>query len=74
MCQMVADRVGANVVAGPVEATALGDAMIQARTHGVPSGDLEALRAHVADALLAGRYAPRTQSSGTRAGSERVRS
>ncbi|MGV0852733.1 rhamnulokinase [Mycolicibacterium phlei] len=59
LCQLVADRAGVPVVAGPVEATALGNVLIQARTHGLLTGDLDALRAHVTDALLVGRFAPR---------------
>ncbi|CAN5221238.1 rhamnulokinase family protein [soil metagenome] len=45
LCQLLADRVERPVVAGPVEATAIGNVLIQARAHGVLSGDLEALRA-----------------------------
>ena len=45
LCQLVADRVGVPVIAGPVEATAIGNVLIQARTHGLLSGDLEVLRA-----------------------------
>ncbi len=35
LCQLVADRVGVPVVAGPVEATAIGNVLIQARSHGL---------------------------------------
>jgi rhamnulokinase len=41
------------VLAGPVEATALGNALVQARAAGFISGDLETLRA-----LIARHYAP----------------
>lgn len=34
LCQLTADRSGLPVVAGPVEATALGNVLIQARAHG----------------------------------------
>lgn len=66
LCQLVADRVGVPVVAGPVEATAIGNVLIQARTHGLVTGDLEALRANVADAVLIDRYEPRSMTRGTR--------
>ena len=34
LCQAIADRSGRTVLAGPVEATALGNVLVQARTHG----------------------------------------
>jgi rhamnulokinase len=58
LCQSVADRVGVPVLAGPVEATALGNVLIQARTHGLLTGDLESLRANVTGSVLVARYAP----------------
>lgn len=60
LCQSVADRVGVPVLAGPVEATALGNVLIQARTHGLVRGDLEALRALVAAAFSPREYTPRS--------------
>jgi rhamnulokinase len=59
LCQSVADRVGVPVLAGPVEATALGNVLIQARTHGLLIGDLESLRANVTGSALVARYSPR---------------
>jgi rhamnulokinase len=47
LCQLVADRCGVPVLAGPVEATAIGNVLVQARAHGLVHGDLEALRALV---------------------------
>jgi rhamnulokinase len=58
LCQRVADLVGVPVVAGPVEATATGNLLIQARSHGLLSGDLEALRAVVAATDLTRRHLP----------------
>jgi rhamnulokinase len=59
LCQLTADAAGRPVVAGPVEATALGNVLVQARTHGVLSGDLAALRARVRAASRLHHYAPR---------------
>lgn len=45
LCQLTADACGLPVVAGPVEATALGNALVQARALGVVRGELSDLRA-----------------------------
>ena len=58
LCQLTADAAGKPVVAGPVEATALGNLLVQARTHGAVSGDLTALRARVRAAVRLERYEP----------------
>jgi rhamnulokinase len=42
LCQLTADACGLPVVAGPVEATAIGNALVQARAHGF-TGDLREL-------------------------------
>ena len=44
LCQLLADACGLPVLAGPVEATAIGNLLVQARAHGTISGDLETLR------------------------------
>ena len=59
LCQLTANRSGLPVLAGPVEATAIGNVLIQARTQGLVIGDLESLRALVARAFTPRRYAPR---------------
>ncbi|WP_136028619.1 rhamnulokinase [Microbacterium sp. PF5] len=48
LCQATADRSGLPVLAGPVEATALGNVLIQGRALGATLGTLEDLRALVA--------------------------
>jgi rhamnulokinase len=60
LCQLTADAVRRPLIAGPVEATALGNLLVQARTHGVLSGDLAALRKRVRDASELQRYEPRS--------------
>jgi len=59
LCQLVADAAGTSVVAGPVEATALGNLLVQARTHGVLTGDLWSLRSELRAAVSTRRYEPR---------------
>ena len=46
LCQATADRSGLPVLAGPVEATAIGNVLVQARAHGWfgPEASLETLR------------------------------
>ncbi|MDV8147092.1 rhamnulokinase family protein [Arthrobacter sp. B10-11] len=47
LCQLTADATGKRVIAGPVEATALGNVLVQARAAGVVTGGLAELRALV---------------------------
>ncbi|WP_238993347.1 rhamnulokinase [Nocardioides caldifontis] len=58
LCQALADRVEVPVVAGPVEATALGNVLLQARTLGALEGSLEGLRSLVAATQELRRYGP----------------
>ena len=60
LCQLTADACELPVVAGPVEATALGNALIQGRARGLLAGDLETLRALVRATQDIRRYEPRT--------------
>ncbi|RXZ50595.1 rhamnulokinase [Agromyces fucosus] len=60
LCQRTADRSGLPVLAGPVEATAIGNVLVQARAQGFAKGDLESLRGLVARAFPPLRYEPRT--------------
>jgi len=61
LCQATADRAGIPVLAGPVEATALGNVLIQARAHGWfgPDASLETLRESVTTSFTPRRYDPR---------------
>lgn len=59
LCQLAADRSGRTWLAGPVEATALGNVMVQARSAGSLAGSLESMRAGLADGLDLKRYEPR---------------
>ncbi|MCR2783430.1 MULTISPECIES: rhamnulokinase family protein [unclassified Microbacterium] len=59
LCQRTADRAGLEVLAGPVEATALGNLLVQARAAGLVSGSLESLRDLVARTHAPTRYTPR---------------
>ncbi|TBN58255.1 rhamnulokinase [Glaciihabitans arcticus] len=59
LCQLTADATGIPVVAGPVEATAIGNVLVQARAAGIVSGDLETLRALVARSVPRTVYLPR---------------
>ncbi|RLK52397.1 rhamnulokinase [Microbacterium telephonicum] len=58
LCQRTADRAGMPVLAGPVEATALGNVLVQGRAAGFVSGSLEALRDLVARTHPPRRYEP----------------
>lgn len=58
LCQLTADRSRIPVLAGPVEATAIGNVLLQARTLGL-GGTLEQLRLRVAQAFPIRRFDPR---------------
>jgi rhamnulokinase len=59
LCQLTADRTGLAVIAGPVEATAIGNILIQARAQELVTGTLESLRALVTRSFDQTRYLPR---------------
>lgn len=58
LCQLTADATGLPVLAGPVEATALGNLLIQARADGVVA-DLAHLRSLVRTSHQIVEYQPR---------------
>lgn len=59
LCQLVADRSGMPVLAGPVEATAIGNVLVQARAQGL-GGTLDELRTLVSLSYPPQRFEPRT--------------
>lgn len=66
LCQAIADHSGRKVVAGPVEATALGNVLVQARALGAVSGDVDALRALIARTHALTTYEPASPPVETR--------
>lgn len=58
LCQLTANRLGLPVLAGPVEATAIGNVLVQARAQGLVTGSLQSLRALVAHSFVPTRYEP----------------
>lgn len=58
LCQLTADACGLPVLAGPVEAAAYGNALIQARALGVLSGDFADLRAVLRATVAPTRHEP----------------
>ena len=58
LCRLTARASGRPVVAGPVEATALGNVLVQARAHGHVEGGLDDLRALVRNSSACTRYEP----------------
>jgi rhamnulokinase len=57
LCQWTADAIGLRVVAGPTEATALGNTLVQARAHGLVADRTE-MRELVAGTQQLRRYTP----------------
>ncbi|MCW3818161.1 rhamnulokinase [Micromonospora sp. DR5-3] len=72
LCQLTADACGLPVFAGPVEAAALGNILVQARAAGVLAGDLAALRAVLRDTQHIVRYEPRGDEAAWRAAEDRM--
>ncbi|MFV0429669.1 MAG: rhamnulokinase [Arachnia sp.] len=67
LCQLTADATGVPVVAGPVEGTALGNLVVQARAVGLVSGGLPELREVIIASSDLERFEP---ASGVEAGWE----
>jgi rhamnulokinase len=58
LCQLTANRTGRRVLAGPVEATAIGNVLVQARAAGLVDGALPELRARIARTFPPAEYQP----------------
>ena len=58
LCRLTADATGRTVVAGPVEATALGNVIVQARAADALPAGLDDIRAQVAATTTLRRYEP----------------
>ncbi|MFC1434043.1 rhamnulokinase family protein [Streptacidiphilus sp. N1-3] len=71
LCQLTADATGLPVVAGPTEATALGNILVQARAHGLVQ-DRAAMRRLVADTQHLRHYTPRGDERAWAAAAARV--
>lgn len=71
LCQLTADATGRTVVAGPVEATAFGNLVVQARAIGAVSGGLAELREVVRNSTALINYEPVPGAEGAWASAER---
>jgi rhamnulokinase len=58
LCQLTADACGLPVIAGPAEATAIGNILVQARALGAAPGDLAGMRALVRETQPLRRFEP----------------
>lgn len=72
LCQLTADACGIPVLAGPVEATAIGNVLVQARSLGVV-GDLADMRRLIAATQPVRRYEPNGSQEAWSAAAARVR-
>jgi hypothetical protein len=72
LCQLTADACGLPVLAGPVEASTLGNVLVQARALGAPLPDLTAMRALVRATHELRRYEPQGKPADWDAAESRV--
>ncbi|MEW2294966.1 rhamnulokinase family protein [Streptomyces sp. NPDC006743] len=71
LCQLTADACGLPVVAGPTEAAAFGNVLVQARAHGLV-GDRAGMRRLLARTRSLTRYEPRGDAAAWRAAGARL--
>ena len=72
LCQLTADATGLPVLAGPAEATALGNMLVQARALGAAPGDLAGMRALVRSTQPLQAYTPSGDTAAWAAAEARV--
>jgi rhamnulokinase len=72
LCQLTADACGLPVVAGPVEASAVGNILVQARALGAAPADLGGLRALVRASSRLRRFQPEGSRYRWRAAADRI--
>lgn len=72
LCQLTADACGLPVLAGPVEATALGNLLVQARMLGAVGASLDQMRALIRATQPLHRYEPQADARPWREAEERV--
>jgi rhamnulokinase len=72
LCQLTADACGLPVLAGPAEATAIGNILIQARALGAAPADLAGLRALVRATQPLRRFEPSGPAAAWRAAARRL--
>jgi rhamnulokinase len=63
LCQLTADAAGVVVHAGPVEAAAIGNALMQLRGLGLVDDDLAAMRRLVTSSFPTSRFDPRAHDA-----------
>jgi rhamnulokinase len=72
LCQLTADACGLPVIAGPAEATAIGNILVQARALGAVGDDLSSMRALVRATQPLRRYRPRGSTGAWQAAARRA--
>jgi len=72
LCQLTADACGIPVIAGPAEATAMGNILVQARGLGAVAADLDGMRDLVRRTQALRRYRPRGNVAPWRAAARRI--
>lgn len=72
LCQLTADACGVPVVAGPVEAAALGNVLVQGRALGAVTGGLDEMRALLRGTQSLLRYEPSGEAAGWDAAEARL--
>jgi rhamnulokinase len=72
LCRLTADACGLPVLAGPVEATALGNVLVQARAAGVVEGGLASMRSLLRETQPVVRYEPAGDENRWRAAERRL--